>query len=73
MTNEQIADTFEYFGLGQLYQHLRTPIELSGILDSFSRQDLEAFLEVYDFSSYRQLLFDEFRYFFLTYQKGFIR
>ncbi|MBL5767764.1 hypothetical protein MXL46_07900 [Heyndrickxia sporothermodurans] len=64
----QIEDMFIYSGYGHLYNHLKTPIEISGILSNTDPDVLEDFFDDFDFIEYDRLLFDEFRYFFSIYK-----
>ncbi|WP_335871007.1 hypothetical protein [Bacillus sp. 2205SS5-2] len=73
MKAKQLEEMFDYYGYDDLYQRLKYPISISGILEEVEEDQLEDFFQEFSFDE-RPLFFDEFKYWislFLMYRKNF--
>ena len=61
MCNKQLELIFSQFGLCNLYEAYKVPLEIHGILDDPNESEMmEQFLSIYDFHSCNSPFFDEF-------------
>ena len=59
--NKQLELIFSQFGLDNLYEKYKVPLELHGILDDpYAGEIMEHYLAIYDFHSCDSPFFDEF-------------
>ncbi|WP_079477616.1 hypothetical protein [Halobacillus salinus] len=62
MTEEQMEDVFDTYGLSSLFSRFKTPLYVTGLLDEVEEDRLGDFFDNIELSS--DVLFDEFRFWF---------
>ncbi|MBH0229221.1 hypothetical protein LCL89_04860 [Halobacillus yeomjeoni] len=65
MTEQQIKEVFESYGLSKMYTRFQTPLYVTGLFDEVEEDQLEDFFDHFELSP--DVFFDEFRFWFQYY------
>ncbi|TYR81153.1 hypothetical protein FZC66_04620 [Priestia megaterium] len=67
MTERQVEDVFDYYGLSSLYTEFRYPLQCLQLFDEISPNILEDFFDAYELETFTDLTFEEFCFSFMSF------